>query len=107
LRGAAPRRGKRPRKSNRRANIKERIDKNVGLAEAFLRGGATNYIGTYWPVGDASASTFATTLYAALVEGGAVGDALNKARQKVEQTGSVDWADYIHYGSYDFVLKLK
>jgi hypothetical protein len=41
------------------------------------------------------------------VEGAAVGECLNRARHKVEGSGSVDWADYIHYGSYDFVLKVK
>jgi pimeloyl-ACP methyl ester carboxylesterase len=95
------------RAASRRRQVQRRIDENVGLAEAFLRGGATNYLGTYWPVGDAAAASFATTLYSALVEGCAIGDALNRGRKVVEQSGSVDWADYVHYGSFDFVLKLK
>jgi CHAT domain-containing protein len=64
--------------------MRQRIDANVGLAEAFLRGGVANYVGTYWPVGDDPAKLFA-----------------------VWETGSVDWADYIHYGSHNFVLKIR
>ena len=42
----------------------EWIESNARLAEAFLRGGVANYIGTYWPLGDASAAEFATFLMA-------------------------------------------
>ena len=83
----------------------ERLKHSVGLAEAFLRGGIANYIGTYWPVGDASAEQFATTLYSDLLHGLSIGDALRHARRALWESGSHDWADYIHYGSYDFVLK--
>ncbi len=99
--------GKRARKPNPRRQIGRRIDENVGLAEAFLRGGTANYIGTYWPVGDDAAESFSTTLYGALIEGLPVGEALNRGRRAVEKLGSVDWADYIHYGSYDFVVKIR
>ena len=30
------------------------LQKSVSFAEAFLRGGIANFVGTYWPVGDAS-----------------------------------------------------
>jgi hypothetical protein len=99
--------GARARKPNPRRQIAKRIDDNIGLAEAFLRGGTANYIGTYWPVGDEAAESFSTTLYAALVEGQCVGEAINCGRKAVEKLGSVDWADYILYGSYDFALKLR
>ena len=98
---------KRPRAPNPRRHIEQRINENVGLAEAFLRGGAANYIGTYWPVGDDAAESFSTTLYGALLEGCPVGEALNRGRQTVEKLGSVDWADYLHYGSYDFLVKVR
>ena len=39
--------------------MSRRIERAVGLAEAFLRGGVANYVGTYWPVGDAAAEAFA------------------------------------------------
>jgi CHAT domain-containing protein/pimeloyl-ACP methyl ester carboxylesterase len=83
----------------------ERLTHSVGLAEAFLRGGVANYLGTYWPVGDASAEKFATTLYAALLHGQSISEALRAGRRALVQAGSYDWADYIHYGSQDFVLK--
>ncbi len=82
-----------------------RLRRNVSLAEAFLRGGVANYVGTYWPVGDTEASKFSATFYKALVRGDSIGKALNSARTAVRKLDSVDWADYIHYGSYDFTIK--
>ncbi|HSJ98364.1 MAG TPA: CHAT domain-containing protein, partial [Myxococcota bacterium] len=95
-----------PQLRRRRAlDVARRVDRNVGLAEAFLRGGVANYVGTYWPVGDDSAATFATTFYGRLVAGQPIGEALQAGRQEVLKLQSVDWADYIHYGTYDFVMK--
>jgi pimeloyl-ACP methyl ester carboxylesterase len=87
--------------------IRTRIDQNVGLAEAFLRGGVANYVGTYWPVGDAAAKIFADIFYTAILAGKPISMALLSARKAVFKNESVDWADYIHYGSPDFVLKGK
>ncbi len=87
------------------ARIRALIDQNVGLAEAFMRGGVTNYIGTYWPVGDAAASAFAEVFYRRLSAGASIGSALREGRKKVKALRSVDWADYIHYGAADFALK--
>ena len=39
------------------------IDKNLGLAETLLRAGVAHYIGTHWPVDDASATAFASVFY--------------------------------------------
>ena len=89
----------------RRRHVKQRIVENVGLAEAFLRGGVANYIGTYWPVGDDSAGAAADAIYAALVKGKSIGDAIVAARGALRAMSSVDWTDYIHYGSYDFTVK--
>ena len=86
-------------------NLRERIERSVGLAEAFLRGGVANYIGTYWPVGDASAKEFADVLYGALLAGETLADAIRKGRSKVAAIKSPDWADYIFYGSADFRVK--
>jgi CHAT domain-containing protein len=86
--------------------IKERIDTSVGFAEAFLRGGVGNYVGTYWPVGDEPAKLFARAFYGAIVRGETVGAAMCAGRAVVKEERSVDWADYIHYGSRDFRLKL-
>jgi len=81
------------------------IEKSSGLAEAFLRGGVANYLGTYWPVEDASAARFADAFYGRLVKGESIGQALSAGRKAVMDLPSVDWADYIHYGSYEFALK--
>lgn len=84
----------------------------VSFAEALLRGGVKNYVGTYWPVGDGAAKLFAEVFYGDLLGGRTVGEALKAARQKVKsgdglQRGSNDWADYIHYGDPGFVLKTR
>jgi hypothetical protein len=86
-------------------SLKQRIDRNVGLAEAFLRGGVANYIGTYWPVGDTSAEKFADSFYAALLAGKTLLEAINGSRKEVDSIKSVDWADYVFYGSVDFAVK--
>jgi hypothetical protein len=83
----------------------EGLQRSVSFAEAFLRGGIANFVGTYWPVGDASAEVFAKTFYGGIVKGQAVGDALIAGRSEVRKLGSFDWADYIHYGDPDFHIK--
>ena len=70
-----------------------------------MRGGVANFLGTYWPVGDDAAMDFATTFYHSLIAGQPLGPCVTAARQAVAKGGSADWADYIHYGSPNFVLK--
>jgi CHAT domain-containing protein/pimeloyl-ACP methyl ester carboxylesterase len=77
----------------------------VSVAEAFMRGGVANFLGTYWPVGDDAASKFADTFYKGLLAGEPLGPCITSARRAVEKAGSADWADYLHYGSPNFVLK--
>ena len=86
--------------------VPKRIQRNVGLAEAFMRGGVANYMGTYWPVGDASAKRFAELFYSGLLQGKAIGQSLLQARQELQANRWVDWADYVLYGSPEFVLKM-
>ncbi len=86
-------------------DLEERLGRSVGLAEAFLRGGVANYIGTYWPVGDSGAKAFADVFYGALVAGDTLADAIGKGRTAVNALRSQDWADYIFYGSPDFRVK--
>ena len=81
------------------------LSRSVGFAEAFLRGGVANFIGTWWPVSDEGATAFATSLYRGLAKGTSIGAALNAARAAVRALPSTDWANYIHYGSFDFALK--
>ncbi|MDF0652527.1 MAG: CHAT domain-containing protein [Nitrospira sp.] len=95
-----------PERKRRDLDMDQRIERAVGLAEAFLRGGVANYVGTYWPVGDQSAEAFAQTFYMELLGQKTIGAALLAGRERVRtELKSVDWADYIHYGSYDFALK--
>lgn len=77
----------------------------TSVAEAWLRAGIANFVGTYWPVGDAAAATCADTFYTALVGGASIGGALLAARHAVQALRSPDWADYLHYGDPQFALK--
>jgi CHAT domain-containing protein len=86
----------------RRAKLAE---DTVGFAEAFMRGGVANFLGTYWPVGDAAANTFAQTFYGRITAGDALGTALLEGRRAVRAIDDKDWADYVFYGSPDFVIK--
>lgn len=83
------------------------LGRSTGFAEAFLRGGVASFIGTWWPVSDAAAARFAASLYGALLAGSATGVAVQAARAAVRASRSGDWANYLHYGSHDFVLKRR
>jgi CHAT domain-containing protein/pimeloyl-ACP methyl ester carboxylesterase len=85
----------------------DRVQRGVGFAEAFLRGGVANYLGTYWPVNDNAALKFSETFYTEVLGGKSLGAAIMAGRKAVENIGSADWADYILYGNTDFVLKLQ
>jgi pimeloyl-ACP methyl ester carboxylesterase/O-acetyl-ADP-ribose deacetylase (regulator of RNase III) len=96
------------KKPQSKPSILKQAAETTGMAEAFLRGGISNYVGTYWPVGDTPAVTFATTFYPALLRGKTMGEALLAARRAVREAGaSVDWADYVHYGNQNFLLKTR
>jgi hypothetical protein len=58
-------------------------------------------------VGDNSAKEFASRFYQDLLAGSSIGDALQNGRKAVRAIPSRDWADYVFYGSQDFVLKEK
>jgi CHAT domain-containing protein len=73
----------------------------------MMRGGIANYLSTYWPVRDDAAETFATTFYQGVLNGAAIGAALLTARKAVNDLKVHDWADYILYGTYDFILKRR
>ena len=53
-----------------------------------------------------SAASFAREFYGSILGGGTIGDALLAGRKAVEKSGSIDWADYIHYGDPRFRLKM-
>ncbi|MCY1032051.1 alpha/beta fold hydrolase [Corallococcus sp. BB11-1] len=85
----------------------EQLDNTVGLAEALLRGGVANFVGTYWPVGDAAAETFSLSFYRELLRGAGLNAALQAGRMELRRMLSRDWADYLFYGNPDFVLKQR
>jgi CHAT domain-containing protein len=76
----------------------------TGIAEAFLTGGVANFLGTHWPVGDDAAFAFSQSLYGSLLTGERLGRAVLAARRRLESIPTVDWADYVHYGSPEFQL---
>jgi len=78
----------------------------TGIAEGLLAGGVANFVGTHWPVGDDAALAFSRSLYEALLTGERLGDAVLSARRRLESIPTVDWADYVHYGSPEFRLAL-
>ena len=39
--------------------VQRAIGRSTGFAEAFLRGGVANFVGTWWPVSDSAAARFA------------------------------------------------
>jgi len=43
-------------------------------------------------------------LYESLLTGDRLGDAVLAARRRLEAMPTVDWADYVHYGSPEFRL---
>ncbi len=86
-------------------SVARALGRSAGFAEAFLRGGVANFIGTWWPVSDDAAARFAAALYGRLTRGATIGAALHAARAAVRSLDSADWANYLHYGSLDFVLK--
>ena len=56
----------------------------TSFAKSFLSGEVANYLGTYWPVGDAAAKTFAESFYGALLKNEPLGRALLSGRQAVK-----------------------
>jgi pimeloyl-ACP methyl ester carboxylesterase len=81
------------------------LRRSSSLAEAILDGGVANFVGTHWPVGDESALAFSTSFYASLVRGARLDETMLEARRKVRAAGSIDWADYVHYGNPAFRLR--
>jgi CHAT domain-containing protein len=78
--------------------------RSTSVAEAFLGGGVANFLGTHWPVGDEAAFAFSTRFYQGLLDGAALGECVLEARRGVFAHGSIDWADYVHYGSPEFTI---
>jgi hypothetical protein len=72
---------------------------NGGFAQAFLRAGASAFIGTLWSVEDNPARTFTETFYSALLDGLTIAEATIKARRAAEESGKEStWLAYVVYG---------
>jgi len=78
--------------------------RSTSVAEAFLGGGVANFLGTHWPVGDQAALAFSTSFYQQLLDGAVLGECVLAARRRVLELDSIDWADYVLYGSPDFAV---
>lgn len=72
-----------------------------GLAQAFIKNGASNVVSSLIPLYDAPASTFAVTFYGNLLSQKSVITALQNTRQKIREKYKfpVYWLPYLHYGS--------
>lgn len=53
-----------------------------GLAPSFLKGGATGYVGTLWPVADEPARRVASIFYRSVIDGATIGEAMLTAKQQ-------------------------
>ena len=80
------------------------LRRSSSLAEAILDGGVANFVGTHWPVGDDAALAFSSRFYEGLLGGARLGETMLAARRVVAAAGSIDWADYVHYGNPAFRL---
>jgi hypothetical protein len=74
---------------------------SVGIATAFMVGGAKGVVSTMWPVNDGSASDFATRFYSHLLADDPMGVALTSSKQYLRSRDPKDvtWSAFIYYGS--------
>lgn len=86
-------------------NRKQSVATSSGVAESLLRGGVSNFLGTFWPVGDKAATNFAQEFYGKLLSGDTVQAAVLAGRQRLQKERERDWADYMHYGPVGYRLK--
>lgn len=86
----------------------DRSQQQAGICEAVLKGGVSQFIGTYWPVGDVGAVAFAEKLYTGLLTGKTVRESVLDGRIAVnalQGNAKSDCVNYIHYGDATFVVK--
>ncbi|MGL5095270.1 MAG: CHAT domain-containing protein, partial [Planctomycetia bacterium] len=81
-------------------------DNAAGVAETLIRGGLTQFVGTYWPVDDQGAAAFAAEFYAKLLAHTSVDEAVRAGRQILRTQGCRDWANYMHFGAPGFQVKV-
>ena len=69
-----------------------------GFARAFLKGGASAFVGTLWSVGDQPARSFTEEFYRQFKGGARLADAASSARAKAQADGDATWLAYVVYG---------
>ena len=76
-----------------------------GFAEAFLTAGAAAFVGTLWNVYDRPARQFTQALYASLLEGASLAEAVVKAREEARVANDATWLAYVVYGNPHLTIK--
>jgi CHAT domain-containing protein len=81
-----------------------------GVAEALLRAGLINYIGTFWQISDAPGAFFAGKFYENLLKEKYIGESLMEARRGIIQKYGYQelvWGSYMLYGNAAFRFKMS
>ena len=69
-----------------------------GFAQAFIKAGASAFVGAHWSVGDQPALTFSKTFYHELLDNKAsMMEAVNRAREAAKNRQEVTWLAYAVY----------
>lgn len=79
-----------------------------GLAPAFIKAGGRAFVGPLWPVDDEAAAKFAYELYALLLQGASIGEAMHSAKDLLHDVYEFDttWLAYVLFGDPDVRLPL-
>jgi CHAT domain-containing protein len=83
-------------------SARDAVEEQGSLAEALLKAGVGSFVGTYWPVGDAAAMSFASRFYEKLAAGECLNVAVVAGRRELHARGLPDWANYVFYGDPGF-----
>jgi len=72
-----------------------------GWPRGFLEAQAGAFVGPFWKVFDASAASFASSFYKALIAGASVGKAAFEARKQIQAASDPTWLAYSVYAHAD------
>lgn len=75
-----------------------RLTDTGGFARAFLRRGASAFVGTLWSVGDRPARAFTEEFYRQMKNKALLANAARNARAKAREDGDATWLAYVVYG---------
>lgn len=82
----------------------------VGLASAFLAGGARAIVATLWPIDDAAGAAFMDRFYRELAAGVSIAEALSQAREDLQRipryADPFFWAPYIVIGDGSLAIEI-